>query len=632
MSLDPVTVNLGALPDGAGGDTQRVAVQKITDALNAIIAAINSGDGGGGGGAPFDPTSIEAEIAAEVQARTDADTALHQYIDDQIAAIPTGGGTTGGVDLTTFNAEVTNRTNGDAGLRTYIDQQIAALNAGGTTTFKGNGTGAVVRPLRDKLLDQPVSLLDYYNSTTDGGDYAPAFNRAVAVSLRVQIPVGTFNFNNPVPIVEAMHVEGCGRDFGGSVTTIVGSKGVFINTGDGAGHRKHMTLGNLALSGGSKTGGATLIKGPLGGSLRSVGFHSCARGIDSNSAFLLNLYECRFESIAEFGITVADFNGCRVQDGYFSTSVNCHLSMVDTPPGVGDFQPGFPWVICGNNITGGGGNTGMSLFKVNGLGQFVDNYFEDESASGSDSQIVFVEVIVDQFAGGGISFRNNEMNGLSHSKHAIIVRNKGVTAQCNGVITGNRIGAMKLGNAAEHIHFGLRDSTSNAHVEGLRIMDNTDSKSQAINIGNGSPYRPAATSYITYSTPIAIAGATPVNLPLGGAADFDNRAMFGPAGTSGMAIQKAGLFDFKFRITIRSAGSVTYPNVVAHLLVNGVVMETQNQQLVATGGQTTFGQIALGIKQNFAIGDTIKIEAFNGEVVSKVSAEGIWAAPKDGWA
>lgn len=645
--VDKVQINLGtAAANGADGDSNRTATQKLVDGLNAVIDAVNAGGGGGGTGGTVDLAPVNARIDQEITNRTQGDNDVRAYVDQQIAALPTGGGGTGDVTQAELDAETAARSQGDTDLRAYVDDAIAGLGASGNATYKATGTGAVTRTLKSKLDDLPTNVQDFYNSTTDGGDYGPAFNRAFAAGhLRCDLPGKTINVNNPINPPEQMHVEGIHRPIGGSLSTVVAPKGFIFNSrvdstgASGAGNRVHFTLRNFTISAGSSgTGTSSLVKGSMGGVFDGVEFLGKANyGIESNSSFLWQIYRCRFNgTFTNSGISVADFNGCRVMDCYFNVGVHRHVDMNDIAPGKGDYQPGFPVVLCGNNHNMGGGSisNGVST-KANRIALVLrgrirvdDSYFEDESQSGSNSGNIFIDYIANKFDAGGLVLTNNEMNGLGHTLHEVVIRGQGTPTRCNGVIAYNRMGG-NFNNTAQ-IHFGDVGASTNAKVEGLMIHDNVDGHNVLAVIENGSPYRPLAHSQQVLATPLSIAGSTYVKIPISATAGIvtDNRNQFLTGAVYN--IDKTGYWKISCQLTVICTGTTDYPNVGAGIFINGVEVEFGNESLNAISGKRVSGNIFMETLQMLKGGDDITVQAHNGEAVSQYSFTAQFIS-EEGW-
>jgi hypothetical protein len=627
MAYTPIL--LGTPPAGTDGDSVAAAFNKV----NTMFDELYNGAGGGGGGG-VDLTVINDEIAAlqladttEAATREAADTDLRSYIDEQIATV-TAGTPTGGATEDELNAEITNRTNADNDLRAYVDQQIADIEISGGASFKAVGTGSVTRTLNAKLSDYPVNVLDFYNSTTDGGNYSPAFKRATdAGYLRVDLPPKTITCNTAITPVEQMHIEGIHRPIGGSACTVVAPNGFILSPGTGAGSRIHFTMKNFTISAGSTGAAASLVKGPIGGVFDGVEFKGTAtHGIESNSSFLFQIYRCRFNgTFTGSGIIVADFNGCRVQDCYFNVGVHNHIDTT-LDPGVGDFTAGFPIILCGNNhnmgSTTASNRTGC---RLRGRVSIMDCYFEDESAAGTASGNVFVDFIANKFDAGGLIMMNNEMNGLTHSQHCVIIRGQSSPVRCNGVIAYNRMGGCT--GTSPQIHFGDINATTNAKVEGMMIHDNVDTARNVAKIENGAPYRPLAHSEEVLATPKSIAGSTFINIPIAGVVVTDNRGMLS-AGK--YQIDKSGYWRISCHLTAICTGSTDYANVNAGIFLNGTQIEFGNASLNAISGKKVSEIITMETLQKFAGGDLITIQARNGESIGQYSFTAQYIS-EEGW-
>lgn len=476
----------------------------------------------------------------------------------------------------------------------------------------------------DVLDSLPVSPTRFYR-TTDGTDYSPAVNRALAVSKTLYFPRGKYTLNSAIPMTENMLIAGDpGSYYGatdGSVgTTLYCPNGFLLNPTKGSGTRVHMQVRDLYVLG--ATNGKTCIDGEMGGWVRNCKFTNWGDVVNNPASFLTRYIDLYFSTCTGTCLKLADFNGGTIRRCSFQTSCTKHIdtTMAATDGG----GQGYPFIVseCCFNANGSGSQANGSLCTLRGTFQFENNYAEDFSTAASG--IIFVEVVVSKFDKSNFSVKYCELNGHGKNLHNVLVR--AVTSPPNivgGEIAYNRWG----GSTGSPIHFGDRGASTNASIENVRIHDNGTTV-----VDNGNVYRGVGHSRYQGSPGISIAGATYVNLPIGTDATTivtDTRGGFNAAGTYNVG--KDGIWRIHCAIICRTAGTTKYDNVGAGIFLNGTEVEFGNCQLVPDASATVQSMIVLETTQVITKGTNITVQAHNGDTVPNVSFTAQWVCDSDGW-
>lgn len=472
--------------------------------------------------------------------------------------------------------------------------------------FSPAGTGAIKRPFQAKLADLPVSLLDFYDPVTDSGFYSNALDRALVVSLHVQIPAGTYPFDRPCVMLENMRIEGAGR----TVTTITAPNGFLKNAVSEAtatsSDRVHITVEGCFILG-TDVAGVAGITGPFGGWIVNNAFQHFTDHIRNASAFLSYYVGNQFDYCSGWALNLADFNGGLVRGNYFNAHCRGQLTVTTVTPQSGS-NSGFPYVVDGANNFSSSGNVYTNNVQVSlrGLFRFSDNYFENYSQSSSGC--IPLQIQAGQFDNGCCIVENNQfgMHGFSPCCINVV----GTTAlRCDLL---GRIESNQFSNPATAavIYGNIADGTNNT-VNGLSYRNNRIVGSAPLLSGQNVTYtyRPMSTGQKTAS--ISIAGATPVTIPFNSVKLVDN---VGGVASTYLSIKNAGYYLISAKLTLQTTAS-SYPAVAYELHKNDVAFEALTDSLIFSSNPTR-RTVTLGpILVSAVYADQIKIKAYNGQTV-----------------
>lgn len=480
------------------------------------------------------------------------------------------------------------------------------------------------------VLDQLTVSPTRFWRTGDGTDYTPATNRALAFSKSVRFPRGKFQLKTPITMVTYMTITGdcpmrTGYPTDGTVGTVLSCTGGFLlnpDKGGGSTARKYICLRDLLIFGAGN--GATGVDGEFGGLIEDCKFSGWGDAVNNPAAYLTRYFRNEFTGCTGTGLNLADLNGGSIRWCSFQPTCKQHIrTTLAATDGGGQ---GYPFCVNENLFNVNGGNySNVVLVSLRGNFEFCNNYWESFSTTNDGN--VFLEIVINKFDNSSFSVRHNEFNAHGKSDHAILIR--AVTAAPNlvgGVITQNRF----LGFAISMIHFGDKGASTNAHIEGVRIFDNTPSP---ISIENGAEYRPIYHSR-WQGTPVSIAGSTYVNLPIGTAAttvlDARNNAA---TGANAVTIQKDGVWRVHAAVTVATTGTANLDSVGGGIFINGGEVEFTNCQLRGTtGGARGSQMLVLETTQALNSGDVITVQAHNGDTVNNISFTAQWVCDKDCWA
>lgn len=616
-------INFGTPPKGEDGDTVWAALQKVEANFDEIYA----GGVGGGGTVDLSNYALQSSLDQEVTDRQTGDQGVRDYVDQQIAGVVSSGG---GITQQQLDDEASARAQGDTDVRTYVDQQIASINQSGSFTYKGVGAGAVTRTLANKLTDLPVSVVDYYNSTTDGSDYGPALTRALAVSSSVYFPRGFYKIANPVSMANQATICGdegsyYGQSDGSVGTTLSCPNGFLLNPDkavSGAGARKHMKIHNLHIYGNAS--GKTAIDGQYGGEVSNCKIERFGYGVYNPASFLTDYFNVNFASCTICCLALSDFNGGSIRNCSFGSSKkHIDVTLAATDGG----GAGFPYEVCGNLFNGGSSTANMALVTLVGTFKFEVNYYE-EYASADNGQW-WLEILGSKWDETNFSVRLNEFNAHGKNRYGLLIR--AVTSPYNhicGSVTANRF----LGLNTEPVHLGDPGATTNNSMEGIRIFDNNTGSNQGPTTLSTRAYRPIYHSRWQGATPLPISGSAYTFLPIGtNASETPLASRNGFASdVNTVTIPKNGVYRIWCYITAITTGTANLNNVGAGIFKNGTEFEYTNCQLIGTtGGDRASNMMVLGTTQYFDGGDLITVKAHNGDAVSNLSFAAEWICDQD---
>lgn len=490
----------------------------------------------------------------------------------------------------------------------------------GNTNLSGiNGADAVGYAYDDpspmnvgQVLDQmPVNVARFWRS--GDANYTAAANRALANSLHVVWPRGTFTLGQPITMVEHMNMEGdniCNFDAGSALSTwgtvLNCPNGGLLNPDKGGGQpaRKHIVIQNIAFDGNSS--GKTGIDGEFGGYVIGCAFQGFAFGIWNPACFLLRIERCTFNSCSTCAITMSDFNGGTIRQCNFQSNCARHIDItISATDGGGQ---GYPYTITENLFNAGAASqNGNSLVKLRGIFQFENNYFED--FAGAPDQVTWVEILASNDDKTAFSFCYNEANAHQQSRHALVIRALStMSAPISGEIRGNRFSGGWPNGA--HIHFGDIGAATHSNIEGVRIYEQATS---GWTVENGPAYRPATNARWTGSQ--SVAGATLVNLNIGSNATtvFDARGNSANNATSRI-VDKSGLWWISFTAMFDDA------NTQVGLYVNGSLVDVE-----LTGAKV----MSLGVPLMLSDNDLLTVRAHNGTNCTGVTFGMLWQTNPD---
>lgn len=553
---------------------------QITAANNTANAASTTANNASAGLAQF-----ESDLASGAAGKGttlvgyDAVTTLKQKLDNMDTAIASGGG------------------------------------GGGGGTFTPPGTGAVVRSIQNKLLDFPVSVLDYHQST-DGSNYTPAVTRALAVSKSIFFPRGTYLLNTAISMVEGMCIIGdAGSLNGGTILNCNSSFLINPDKGGGAGARKHIQISNLNIKGNNS--GKVGIDGEMGGFIDQCSIAGFSDGVNNPAAFLTRYSRINFANCTGFALNLSDFNGGTVTQCQFTGS--CAQSIQTALAATDGGGQGYPFVISQNLYNIGSAQANKSMNILWGTFEFKQNYCEDYS--GVDQGTVFVEVRVSKYGTGPFSVKFNEVNGKGDLHYGVMVV---APDEISTVTTGGEICYNRFEGISNEVHFGDKNATTHSHIEGVKIWGNTAGDTGVMTVDGGTCYRPYARS--TWTGSVAITSSTPTALAIGAAATdivADNRGGF--SGSNYYKAPKDGLYEIYAKVTATAASYIAA--MMAGIYVNGTLVEDGYTAVGASGKET----IPLTAKLQLASGDTITVRAGSGDTAVGASFEIVYIAPSDGW-
>lgn len=619
------------------------ALSQITSATNTANQALTTANGLQ---TQVDTASTNASNALSTantaqttanNAQTAADGALSTAngLNDQITAANTTANNAA-AGLSAFESDLANQADTAKGtalighngqtLRAKLNDMDTAIAAGGggggSGTFTPPGSGSVVRSIQNKLLDLPVSVLDYHQSG-DGSNYSPALTRALAYSKSVFFPRGTYTLATAVNMVEGMSIVGDPASYGGTGGTTLNCTGGFLlnpNKGGGASARKHIWIENLTINGNAS--GKVGIDGEHGGYVKGCNFDGWGDAINNPASFFMRYEECQFNHCTGTAINLSDFNSSVVLRCQFGATCYKHID-TSTLPATDGGSRGFPYLIqgCGFNVNSA--NMGSASCTFEGTFQVENCYWEDFSSSATN--MVHVEIVVSKFSKGNASVRYCEFNTNGKCKHAVLVRASTVpTNRYGGVISNNRF--LGISNA---VHFGDVNATTNSQIEGFRVFDNGD---EAYNVDGGAAYRPIGMSQGVGMTAVNIAGATGVLLPIGTGSTIvtDNRGGF--SGTNTYTVRKDGMYRITATATLASNETTILNDINVGLFKNNVQFEGAHMQLSPPGTGTAKAQVVLDVTLPLANTDAITMKGWNGDTVTYVSFAIQWLCDQRGWA
>ena len=300
-----------------------------------------------------------------------------------------------------------------------------------------------------------VNIKRFYQNT-DGSDWLPALNRALAVSPHVEFPAGSYNFSGPADYIQGMQLTGPKE----VKTSAVGGARITANNGfikNDNTTRKQITIKNLLIQG-NRTTGSVGIDGPFGGTIEGckiIGFDHLIRNA---SGYLVQYIRNSFANGA-FGINTADANGTVIENNHFNNDVAVQISTRDVTPQSGT-NSGLPLIIRENNFNLTDATT--VALRVRGQLDIRGNYFEKFSGSTLNTM---VDIEVNRFDHQGLIFESNELNGQSSNCRAIYLNGSHLNLDnwTEGRITCNRFLGM-----ATYIEYG-----PNNRIPGLKIYGNS---------------------------------------------------------------------------------------------------------------------------------------------------------------
>lgn len=496
----------------------------------------------------------------------------------------------------------------------------------GNTNLSGiNGADAVGYALDDPtpltvggVLDQmPVNVYRFHR--TSDANWTAAANRALAFSLHILWPRGTYTLGSPITMIEHMNMEGdniCNWD-AGSATSTWGTvlncpNGGILNpdtrTGmDGANARKHIVIQNIAFDGNSS--GKTGIDGEFGGYVIGCAFQGFGYGILNLASFLLRIERCTFNACSICAITMSDLNGGTIRQCNFQSNCKKHIDISVAASDTGG--QGYPYIITENLFNAGAAiQNNQTLVSLRGVFEFTNNYFED--FAGATDGVIWCEILCSTDDKTSFRWSFNEANAHTRSLHALLLRSiKGNPCTIAGVVEGNRFsGGWPNGG---HIHFGDRGAATNANIEGVRIVEQATT---GVVIDNGNAYRPVFTSKWTGT--ISVSGATDVNLPIGTDATsiFDARGNTA-TGARTVKADKDGNYEIAFTAVFDDAATVV------GIYVNGTLVGT-----TVTGSKVVSMCMNLSLQDN----DSITIRAHGGTNVIAMNYSQRWSTNTNCWA
>lgn len=478
---------------------------------------------------------------------------------------------------------------------------LDSLKVGG---FNLGKTGTRARSLEDKLRDMP-SLLDFTGADPTGvTDQSAVFAAALAAnSGNVYVPPGTYLVSTPIAYIENTNIYGPAWNMteNGPTAVINAPTGFLANANT---TRKRISVRNLKVVGPGTGTGVVGINGPFGGRIEQVLFDQLGKGIVNASSYLSRYVRCSFYNM-QIGISLADANGCKVEDCYSDSRCGVFVDMLTETPQTGN-NNGYPIVIRGNNsnvATLTGGN--QVVYRLRGLFKLVDNYMEDFSGAGPSGN-EFVHVEVNRFDNCAFEISGNEINGQSNANCAVrVYGSHSLECRANGVITRNRW----LGMLGGDVMGGSVANPTFNNISYLRIFDN--SAGTVVSGFNAvAKYRPMAT--LGYDNAPSIAGATLLQMPISGNVLFDNASM---SLTNQGRARKAGTYAIEGAIEVQStAASYT----VTYELRREAVVLYSGTHTLAFGANPTRNTIVIPrFYADFAVNEDLTLWMANGETSPK---------------
>jgi hypothetical protein len=537
------TAATSALNTANGLNSQiSTANTNATNAVNTANAASTTANG------------LQSQVTAATNTANSASTTANSASTTANSASSTAG--TASTNASAAQAAVTNLANnlaattsgngaamigyGSGTVKSFLD---AGGSGGGITTYSAPG-GSTPRLIatgsNPKLADFGVCPLDYYQSS-DGSDYYNAVTRALAVSVILRWPPGTFTIGTPINAPEGMQMHGAGVARLGTYPTQLTCPNGFLNNPNNTSpaSRKHWVLTNLAIVG--NTSSATAINGPWGGTMHGCVIDGFSYGMQNPDAFLLNVVECGFTRIPNIALSLADTNGTTIERCSFMADVRIHISNLDivaTPGSSGNF--GSPFYLRGNNHNANMANyANTSLIRLCGQCEVSGNYGEDYTAGSTLSGVTFLEykALISVYA--GLTCYNNLFNAQGNAKCGINIYSSSAnpTSIPGSIFSNQLMGYADPSIGSGPIVFGKQADGTNNAINDLRIYHNyygsalgSDTTQGVKNLRVDTMYRPFAGSD-NGQPGTSVAGSTFIALPIstagsGAAPIVDNAGAF----------------------------------------------------------------------------------------------------------
>lgn len=486
-------------------------------------------------------------------------------------------------------------------LRSFLVSTLANV-----IEFVASGGGAATRTLLAKLRETPA-VTDYVQPG-DAGDLSLAIARALAVGTNLRIPPavggGEYTMNTPIPFVDGMNIVGANGwtlTSAGPMTRIYCPNGIALN-GDTT--RKRIYFKNVEFRGPDADGTVDGIVGVFGGRIEECKFTDFRNHIRNGSSFLSRYVRNAFYDCSQNAISLADANGCKVEDNYFDSRAHCHVNMLEETPVTGN-NNGYPCVIRGNNsnighLTG----LGQVAYKLRGLFKFVDNYIEDFGTGATENECVHVEV--NRFDNCGFEISGNEINGQGHANHALrIYGSHSLECRANGIITRNRW----LGMVLDDIVGGSVANPTFNNITYLRIFDNSAGTTIS-GLNPISKYRPMAT--LGWDNNPSIAGATFLQMPISENVLYDNATV---SLTNQGRARKAGVYSVSGVVTVQTTAS-NY-EVEYELRKEATVIYSGTHSLRFGANPTNVAIPIPKLKVDFAVNEDLTLWMRNGQTAPK---------------
>lgn len=382
-------------------------------------------------------------------------------------------------------------------LSNQIYASLSASNGAGLVGFLQNGTGAVMRTSKDKMLDF-VSVKDFGAKGDGTTDDTAAMQAAHNTGKLIYYPAGTYLFS-PTLTMSAGGIIGNGPSQTILKSNDTGTSNLIKYTGNFATSLNVPIFRDFTLNANiAKTNGAGIQFSPTTGEtsyidFRNVTFIYCPIGIDFVAASLWKVIGCDFLAYSVAGIQVANTNTPDSGDSVISGCV--FNNPYATGSGIWQKSSGGLKVI-GNKFLGGFRGYTMNLEGSTSVLIIKGNSFENMVSQ----DIAFSQGVA------GKSFINVAITGNEFGVGPLAIATDASGFLSEVVISGNII---NMGSTGSNACIAL-NAVSDFNISGNLIKGNGGAGSAAIAVNACANGKIVGNTYANLPNPLSITSSPSV--------------------------------------------------------------------------------------------------------------------------